>query len=195
MPDTGAPHFIPFADPTDLVRDWPALSEDVAEQVAVGLDAAGSAGIGSNVVQAVKTDTFSWNVNGLQDVPDLSASITPSSNTSKILCLVHLNFGVNQTGDNWTAGATLFRGATALYVGSTTPNPLTIGWTNNSPGNRANSTGVAMFLDSPATDAATTYKISVQRFQSATFFINRRGDDSSVSWRVPSSLTLIEVAA
>ena len=41
MPDTGAPHFIPFADPTDLVRDWPALSEDVAEAVADGLDDAG----------------------------------------------------------------------------------------------------------------------------------------------------------
>ena len=153
------------------------------------------AGIGSNVVQAVKTDTFSWNVNGLQDVPDLSASITPSSNTSKIFCLVHLNFGVDQTTGNWTAGATLFRGATALYVGSTTPNPVTIGWSPEASGQFANPTGVAMFLDSPNTDAATTYKISVERFQPATFYINRRGADTTVSFRVPSSLTLIEVAA
>jgi hypothetical protein len=36
--DTGAPWNIPYAEPTDLVRDWPALSEDVAEAVADGLD-------------------------------------------------------------------------------------------------------------------------------------------------------------
>ena len=38
MPDTGAPYFIPFADPTDLVRDWPELSEDVALAVVAALE-------------------------------------------------------------------------------------------------------------------------------------------------------------
>jgi hypothetical protein len=57
MPDTGAPYFIPFAAPADLVRDWPDLSEDVALAIASGLSAAGNPGIGSNVVQTVKTDT------------------------------------------------------------------------------------------------------------------------------------------
>jgi hypothetical protein len=37
MPDTGAPWSIPYAEPSDLVRDWPALSEDVADAVAAGL--------------------------------------------------------------------------------------------------------------------------------------------------------------
>jgi hypothetical protein len=41
MADTGAPWNIPYAEPTDLVRDWPDLSEDVADAVAAGLDAAG----------------------------------------------------------------------------------------------------------------------------------------------------------
>jgi hypothetical protein len=40
MPDTGAPWNIPYAAPADLVRDWPALSEDVAEAIADGLSAA-----------------------------------------------------------------------------------------------------------------------------------------------------------
>ena len=194
MPDTGAPWNIPYVDPTDLVRDYPEASEDLADAVAAGLTAAGNAGIGSNVVQAVKTDTFSWSANGLQDVPDLSATITPSSDTAKILCLVSLNFGAAETAGNWTCGATLFRGATSINVGSTTPNPVTIGWTNEANSQRASSTGVAMFLDSPGTDLAVTYKISVERFESATFYINRRGDDGAASWRVPSSLTLIEVA-
>jgi hypothetical protein len=38
MPDTGAPYFIPFADSTDLVRDWPELSEDVALAIVAALE-------------------------------------------------------------------------------------------------------------------------------------------------------------
>jgi len=38
MPDTGAPYFIPYADPTDLVRDWPTLSEDVALAIVQALE-------------------------------------------------------------------------------------------------------------------------------------------------------------
>ena len=38
MPDTGAPYFIPFAEPTDLVRDWPDLSEDVALAIVAALE-------------------------------------------------------------------------------------------------------------------------------------------------------------
>jgi hypothetical protein len=41
MADTGAPWNIPFAEPSDLVRDWPALSEDVADAVAAGLSSTG----------------------------------------------------------------------------------------------------------------------------------------------------------
>jgi hypothetical protein len=40
MADTGAPWNIPFAEPSDLVRDWPALSESVGTAVAAGLSAA-----------------------------------------------------------------------------------------------------------------------------------------------------------
>jgi hypothetical protein len=38
MPDTGAPYFIPFAAPSDLVRDWPDLSEDVALAIVAALE-------------------------------------------------------------------------------------------------------------------------------------------------------------
>jgi hypothetical protein len=41
MADTGNPWFIPFAEPSDLVRDWPALSSAVATAVADGLSSAG----------------------------------------------------------------------------------------------------------------------------------------------------------
>jgi hypothetical protein len=38
MADTGAPYFIPFAEPTDLVRDWPQLSEDAALAIVAALE-------------------------------------------------------------------------------------------------------------------------------------------------------------
>lgn len=41
MPDTGAPWEIPFLDGTELVRAYPAFSEDLAEAIADALDAAG----------------------------------------------------------------------------------------------------------------------------------------------------------
>jgi hypothetical protein len=37
MPDTGAPWAIPYAAGSDLVSAWPALSEDIADEVAAGL--------------------------------------------------------------------------------------------------------------------------------------------------------------
>ena len=41
MPDTGSPYEIPFLDGTELVRAYPAFSEDLANAIADALDAAG----------------------------------------------------------------------------------------------------------------------------------------------------------
>jgi len=38
MPDTGAPWNIPYVAGTDLVRDWPTDSQDLAEAIADALD-------------------------------------------------------------------------------------------------------------------------------------------------------------
>jgi hypothetical protein len=46
--NTGAPWNIVFAEPSDLVRDWPSLSEDVAESVADGLSGTGSVRTGTD---------------------------------------------------------------------------------------------------------------------------------------------------
>jgi hypothetical protein len=38
MPDTGAPYFIPYVEPTDLVRDYPDASEDLALAIVAALE-------------------------------------------------------------------------------------------------------------------------------------------------------------
>ena len=197
MADTGAPYFIPFADPTDLVRDWPALSEDVAEAVADGLDAAGNAGIGSNVVQAVKTDEFTTSSSTYVDVTGLSVTITPSSDTSKVLLLAHVN------GSSTAAGAFAFRftgGNSTAYVGDSEG-----ARTRAFSGIRSNSTNftvarvtfpvTAVYLDSPVSAAPVTYKVQMLA-AAGTVHVNRVDENvnEAAIMRTASSLTVVEVA-
>jgi hypothetical protein len=65
MPDTGAPWNIPYAAPSDLVRDWPALSEDVAEAVADGLESAAS----FDSISLITSTNATW------PVPSLAGSV------------------------------------------------------------------------------------------------------------------------
>jgi hypothetical protein len=194
MADTGNPWFIPFAEPSDLVRDWPALSSAVGTAVAAGLTAAGNAGIGSNVVQAVKLDTFSTTSTSYVDVTDLAVTITPSSDTVKILLLAHVATGnssavfagtiVQIVGGNagtfiGNASASLPRGAMGVVT------------SNEAHATRNQHENAIIYLDSPATAAAVTYKVQIRTGGGGTSYVNRQGDDLS---RVASSLVAIEVA-
>ena len=189
MADTGAPYFIPFADPTDLVRDWPALSEDVADAVAAGLTAAGNAGIGSNVVQTVLTGTFSSTSTSFVDITGFTATITPSSNTAKVLVIAQLQVS-NSAG---TGGASRFQ----LRFGSTDIYSATGGVSENFSAYNLNTnqdiySKVLVFLHSPNDDTAVTYSAQMRVDGGSTGFVNRRGNVTATG--VPSSLTLIEVA-
>ena len=201
MPDTGAPYFIPFADPTDLVRDWPALSEDVAEAVADGLDEAGNAGIGSNVVQTVKTDTFSTTSASFTAVTGLSVTITPSSATSKVLIVAQISPGVSGEPLN-AANFRLSGGNTSGYVGDAAGSrvraTMSVGRGRTDWPLVSLSSGLTIsFLDSPGTASAVTYEVEVNRGGAGTAFVNRSGEyaNNAGASTMTSSITVIEVAA
>jgi len=82
MADTGAPWNIPYAEPSDLVRDWPALSEDVAEAVAAGLT---SVSVVRQIKQVITTTDFTTSSTTAVDLTGVSVSITPQSATNRIL--------------------------------------------------------------------------------------------------------------
>ena len=199
MPDTGAPHFIPFADPTDLVRDWPALSEDVAEAVADGLDEAGNAGIGSNVVQTVKTDPFTLTSTTYTDIPDFEVKITPSSADAKILLVVHIVTGVRDegTGPNMrlTGGNTSGFIGDALSTAERTSFSAIVGTGGGSGADFRNSTvtASAVFLDLPNTTSEVTYTVEA-RVPSGIGYINRPERATAGRVVAPSTITAIEVA-
>jgi hypothetical protein len=147
------------------------------------------------VVSTTKTDTFSVTSTTFTDVTDFEATITPFSDTSKILVIVEANVG-NSTTNNTTM-LQLFRGATLIAAGDTAGSRARV-----FAGMRQADT-VSMYnaginvLDSPATASAVTYKVAMASRGGATGHLNRSGDDTD-SANLPrgaSSITLLEVAA
>jgi hypothetical protein len=201
MPDTGAPWNIPYVDPTDLVRDYPQASEDLADAIADGLDAASNAGIGSNLVQTVKTDTFSTTSTSYTNVTGLSAAITPTSTTSRILALLHISGSIQQQEGSGTVNVRLTDGTNTSEVGTSdgSRSQSSVAIARDATSNSNGVTHSAMaWLYTPG--VATEVTITAQIFRggtAGTAFVNRSpsDDNGAATTRTVSSLTLIEVAA
>ena len=198
MPDTGAPWNIPYVENADLVSDWPADSLLVANAVAAGLSAAGPAGIGSNVVQAVKTDTFATNSATFTAVTGMSVAITPTSATSKILVIAQIVVGGQN--NNAVGSWKVTRGGTDIYIGDAASNRIRAivgGFVSVNVGESVFSHSI-VYLDSPSTTSSTTYQLEARRGASSiNVYLNRSAADSDFSdvTRGASSITAIEVAA
>jgi len=133
------------------------LTADSAE--ATGLKWATPAG-GGKVLQVVNaTTTTAVNITTTtQTDTGLTATITPTLNTSKILVLVNQTVAVERSaGNNTGVKQTLLRGATVIG-GTSTSRALSVGDIVGASG--VYFTGIIPYsiLDAPATTSATTYK-------------------------------------
>jgi len=197
MADTGAPWNIPYVESTDLVRDYPTDSLALANAIDAGLDAAGNAGIGSNLVQTVLAGTFTTSSTSFTPVTGLDVSITPSSATSKVLIVAVVNVSAAAANNIFFQ---LQRDTTDL-IAPTSPGSRRSAWASV----MYNFTGVGsaflpqtvVYLDSPATTSATTYSVDVAVESATAIYINRSTDDTDNSTfaRGVSTITAIEVAA
>ena len=156
-----------------------------------GLTKTGGFGKILQVVQTVKTDTFSRNATAFADITGLSASITPNFNNSKILVDARLYLSAGTSGGTSTAKLNLVRGSTDIGQpsGSVAHEATIHSWSS-----AAYMSSVAInFLDSPATTSATTYKVQLGADgTAATLYVNRYyGADN---YHGISTLTLMEVA-
>jgi hypothetical protein len=158
------------------------LTADSAE--ATGLKWAAPAG-GGKVLQVVSATTSTNASTGTATYIDtnLTATITPSSATSKVLVLFHQN-GVFRSAAGNTTGVylRLMRGATEIMVPAqdwayTNLNQIFLGGTIS-----------GAYLDSPATTSATTYKTQFK--PGASTFTASVQESSSVS-----VITLLEIGA
>jgi len=196
MADTGAPWNIPYVEPADLVRAYPAADEAQALAIAAGLSAAG---VIKQVVQTVKTDSFTTTNTSYTAVTGYTATITPEANTHKILILASFVFGIDSGTADHGGHARLTGGNAGTYIGDAASSreraansrTITFG-TGRAPG-----PSTLIYLDSPNTTSPVTYGLEIRRQLGTLVFFGRSGIDTNNAnfGRTPASLTLIEVQA
>ena len=137
-----------------------------------------------NVIQVVSSvfTTSATTTNSSFTASGMSASITPTSSSSKVFIVVAI--AGSQTTSNGAGIFTIYRGATNIgnasdgftyiYSNATFGNPLRI------PTNMA-------FLDSPSTTSSTTYEVYFKTNTVGTVGINNQSTNSTI--------TLMEIAA
>lgn len=145
------------------------------------------------VVSAAKTDTFSTASTSFVDVTGLSVSVTPSATSSKILVFMDVKVGGANLVD--FPGLRLVRDSTAIYVGDAASSRIQATFGGNVLGDMMPS-AVGIFLDSPSTTSATTYKVQM-RVASDTGYVNRSDTDTNSAsyYRAASSITVMEISA
>jgi hypothetical protein len=145
------------------------------------------------VVSTTKTDKFTTSSTSYTDVTGLSVSITPNYSTSKIFVL----FSGNGSGTTGAAAVHLqmVRGSTAINVGDAAGS-RTQATTGGISADSEFFSMASVFLDSPATTSATTYKIQV-RTNGTGIAINGAVSDADISQRArtTSTITVMEISA
>ena len=146
------------------------------------------------VVQTIKTDTFSTTSGSLTDITGMSVSITPSSASNKIL--VQYSLGLVQPSSPAVFGVALLRGSTVIGAGATAGSRRLVSSSGIFEGDRG-SGQVFTFLDSPATTSSTTYKLQIYINGGLTIYVNRSATDldNTTYNRTASTITVMEIAA
>ena len=138
------------------------------------------------VVSTTKTDAFSSTSTSMVDITGLTATITPTSASSKILVLVSIVYSTSDAGNgvrfNLVRDVSDIAIGTGGAIGNNTLNLFTASAS-------ARASASINFLDSPSTSSSTTYKIQGE-VAANTFYVNRGASDNvSVS-----TITLMEIA-
>jgi hypothetical protein len=145
------------------------------------------------VVQTVKTDTFTSTSTSFADITGLSVAITPSATSSKILIMYSVFIGADNRGQ-----IKLLRGSSDIFVGASDSANRTessgFGYNGNSDDNAVIHANSGVFLDSPSTTSETTYKLQAIT-NAGTVAINRTvlDDNQPYQPRTASSITALEV--
>ena len=154
------------------------------------------------VLQTVKTDTFSRNGSSWGDITGMNQSITPISTSSKVFVMVDLKIGADHGDSDYNFK--IVRGSTDIYIGDADGSKRRSSMGTGSYGMPSNTADgqyrieqvSLMFLDSPSTTSATTYKVQIINVGGRTNYINRNhhNGDTNATPRTASSITLMEIA-
>ena len=149
------------------------------------------------VVQTVKTDIFTSTTASLTDVTGFSVAITPSATSSKVLVMAQYNMGVSS---GYKMYSSLLRGSTEIYRGDAAgSNRVRTSFHGKSNANDDLNTISHIYLDSPNTTSATTYKIQAYPENGGTLSFNTFNhsisNDLAINGRDAASITVMEVLA
>jgi len=172
------------------------ISDNVGRATGL-IKAAGGGGKIGQVLNVIKTDTFSDTAASWTDITDLTLAITPEATTSKIWW-------------SYCVPGNTIGGIGAVQIVYGDDSALTTGAIGDAAGSRFRSTGGSFYdpygnvtehsacsgLDAPATTSATTYKMQSWAV-SPTLYICRTHTDNDNSGypRYIASLTVMEVLA
>ena len=152
------------------------------------------------IVQTVDSNVATTTSGSWGDLSSMSVTITPSSSSNKVLIIPDILCG----GDGGLGVNYMFRmlrGATVIYGrGTATSQESGIFEIESSVSSAYDYqlfTCMRMFLDSPATTTATTYKIQWRVTNGGTITFNRNFVDTNdaTQLRGSSSMTAMEISA
>ena len=150
------------------------------------------------VKQAVNSAQASESVSDgvFEDIAGLSVSITPSSTSSKIL--VFYKVAMASTKGDYNTYIRIVRDSTAIGIGDQTGSnrPRVSSYISTDSTDYFIAQHTNMFLDSPNTTSATTYKLQWTDSYSQTFYLNRsvNNTDSKYYPTQISQITVMEVS-
>jgi hypothetical protein len=136
------------------------LTADSTQSAGVKWAAAATGTKIGQVIQTSSSSSFSTSSSSYVDVTSVTASITPTLSTSKILVSISFDAQYNGPFANYNIAAANFqivRGSTSIMES----NPW-ITWGNGTAGAQEinlRTRACLMYLDSPATTSSTTYKL------------------------------------
>jgi hypothetical protein len=171
-----------------------------AIQTVAGKPILNSTGSILQVVQTIKTDTFySATSETWYDVTGMSATITPSSTSNKVL--VEFNLG-KVCGLNNNAFRIMRNGSLMPGAGDAAGSRQQAHFTDSNQGRDGNHTGSLSYtyLDSPASTSAVTYQLQVraEAYTSQGFGLNRSYNDNDgtagYNSRCSSTVILMEIS-
>jgi hypothetical protein len=153
-----------------------------------------TAGGGGKVLQVVSVAYSTETLTASTTFADsgLTASITPTSATSKILVLVcqSIYCQLTSAGSNAGGGLRLVRGSTSIFNDNVDYQTSYVGDFSSVNVNLTSYTNI-MYMDSPATTSSTTYKTQQRAYSTA----NGGRIRSQTASAATSTITLLEIGA
>jgi hypothetical protein len=164
-----------------------------------GLGSSGGGGKMGQIVQAVKTDSFTTASATYVDVTGLNATITPTATSSKVL--VEVVLGVVSSSDSYLGFFNIQRNGTTLSGASNTDGGqadtdnawASVGGQVYTQPERVADCRVLKFIDEPSSTSALTYKVQALKNTAGSVEVNSWQENSDLGGI--SSITLTEILA